>query len=331
MLRGVDMLRKTLPILLAVLMLIGFIPHPTFAVQEQASGTLTIGAVAPEVLAIHIYNTSWTEVSAIDPYTEYWLNVTIRHNNTLYSLENITFYFYASGYSWNSADDPNTHATFAWYNDTDSWQLIGPTDTTWAINTANCKTPDRSQTQGDFTLAFNASKVALQGTWYVNVTAWGAQDLSDNLTQSFTVNFYAEISLTDTSFTFSNLQPGTANNSLTSPTDQDLDYTVICNAQYNISFYTDGNWTSDGSEIDITNTNYFIGDDDSDPEEATETGIDPFAIHPTPDKATPYASQAVTQDDINGDAYAIYLFQTVPEGTPTGTYTLTLYIEVVAA
>ena len=325
------MLRKTLPILLTVLMLIGFIPHPTFAVQEQASGTLTVGVVPPEVLAVTIYNTTWYEVTSIDPYVEYWLNATIRHNNTLYSLENITFYFYASGSNWDSADDPNTHATFVWYNDTNTWQLIGPTGTTWAIDTADCRVPDRSQTEGDFTLAFNASKVALMGTWYVNVTAWGTDSQSDYLTISFTVNFYAEISLTDTSFTFSNLQPGTANNSLSSPTDGDLDYSIICNAQYNVSFFTDGNWTSNGNEIDITNTNYFIGDDDSNPEEATETGIDPFAIHPTPDKTTPYANQAVTQDDINGDAYATYLFQTVPEGTASGTYTLTLYIEVVAA
>jgi len=301
------------------------------AVQEPVSGTLTVGVVAPEVLAVNLYNTSWYEVSSTDPYTEYWLNATIRHNNTLYSLINITYYFYASGYSWDSADDPNTHATFKWENSTDTWSLVGPTGTTWEIVTANCITPDRSQTEGTFTLAFKPSKIALMGTWYVNVTAWGDGNLSDHLTISFTMNFYAEISLTDTSFTFSNLQPGTANNTLSSPTDQDIDFAVICNAQYNVSYFTDGNWTTDGSEIDITNTNYFIGDDDSNPTEATETGIDPWAIHPTPDKTTPYTNQAVTQDDINGDAYETYLFQTVPEGTPSGTYTLTMYIEVVQA
>ena len=327
------MLNKTLPIILSLTLLIGFSIQivPVMAVQEQASGTLTVGAVSPEILAINLYNTSWAEVTSIDPYVEYWLNVTIRHNNTLYSLENITYYFYADGYSWDSADDPNTHATFLWDNSTKQYSLVGPTSTTWGVNTANCRVPDQSQTQGTFTLAFNASKVALQGTWYVNVTVWGAQDLSNSSVKSFTVNFYAEISLTDTSFTFSNIQPGTANNSLTSPTDGDIDFAVICNAQYNVSYYTNGNWTTNGDVIDITNTNYFIGDDDSNPTEATETGIDPFAIHPTPDKVTPYANQAVTQDDINGDAFATYLFQTVPEGTASGTYTLTLYIEVVAA
>jgi len=307
-------------------------PPPSLSSVATSSipGTLTVGYSPPEVLAVNLYNTSWTEVSSIDPYVEYWLNVTIRHNNTLYSLENITFYFYASGSNWNSADDPNTHATFVWDNSTKQYSLVGPTGTTWAVDTADCRVPDQSQNTGTFTLAFNASKVALMGTWYINVTAWGAQDLSDSLTISITVNFYAEIILADTSFQFS-LSVGAANGSLTVPSDGDIDFSIICNAQYNVSFYTDGNWTSDSSEIDITNTNYFIGDDDSDPEEATETGIAPFAIHPTPDKATPYANQAVTQDDINGDAFAIYLFQTVPTGTSTGTYTLTLYIEVVTA
>jgi len=299
-------------------------------VTTSIPGTLTVGYASPEVLSINLYNTTWYEVSSIDPYVEYWLNMTIRHNNTLYALKNITIYMYASGYSWDSADDPNTHATFVWDNDTKEYSLVGPTGTTWAVNTANCRVPDQSQNTGTFTLAFNASKIALMGTWYINVTAWGAQDLSDSLTISVTVNFYAEIILTDTSFQFS-LSVGAENGTLSVPTDGDIDFSVICNAPYNISFYTDGNWTSDGYEIDITNTNYFIGDDDSNPTEATETGIDPFAIHPTPDKATPYANQAVTQDDINGDTYATYLFQTVPAGTPTGTYTLTLYIEVVAA
>ena len=302
----------------------------TPSVNTSIPGTLTVGYSPPEVLAVNLYNTSWAEVSSIDPYVEYWLNVTIRHNNTLYSLENITFYFYASGSNWNSADDPNTHATFVWDNDTKQYSLVGPTGTTWTVNTANCRVPDQSQNTGTFTLAFNASKIALMGTWYINVTAWGAQDLSDSLTISVTVNFYAEIKLTDTSFQFS-LSVGAENGTLSVPTDGDIDFSVICNAPYKISFYTDGNWTRDGYEIDITNTNYFIGDDDSNPTEGTETGINPFAIHPTPDKATPYASQAVTQDDINGDTYAIYLFQTVPSGTPVGTYTLILYIEVAAA
>ncbi|RLI85704.1 MAG: hypothetical protein DRP01_05650 [Archaeoglobales archaeon] len=301
------------------------------SVNASIVGTLTVGYAAPEVLDIKIYNTTWYEVSSIDPYTEYWLNMTIRHNNTLYSLKNITIYFYASGYSWDSADDPNTHATFLWDNSTKEYSLIGPTGTTWGVNTANCRVPDQSQNTGTFTLAFNASKIALMGTWYVNVTAWGAQDLSDNLTISFTVNFYAEINLTDTSFEF-DLATGTVNGTLSVPADGNINFTIICNAPYNISFYTNDNWTSNGNEIDITNTNYFIGDDDADPADTTEGGTIPeFAIHPTPDKTTPYSNVAVTQDDINGDAYAIYLFQTVPEGTPTGTYTIILYIEVTTA
>jgi len=300
-------------------------------VTASIPGTLTVGYASPEVLDVKLYNTSWYEVSSIDPYVEYWLNITIRHNNTLYALKNITIYMYASGYSWDSADDPNTHATFLWDNSTKQYSLVGPSGTTWGVNTANCRVPDQSQSTGTFTLAFNASKIALMGTWYVNVTVWGAQDLSDNLTVSFTVNFYAELNLIDSSFQFS-LDVGAVNGSLVSPTDGNLNFTVICNTQYNISFYTNGNWTSDGNEIDITNTNYFIGDDDADPTDTTEGGsISEFAIHPTPYETTPYANVAVTQDDINGDAYAIYLFQTVPSGTALGTYTLILYIEVISA
>ncbi|RLC86000.1 MAG: hypothetical protein DRJ03_10105 [Chloroflexi bacterium] len=300
-------------------------------VNTSIPGTLNLGYVAPEVLTINLYNTSWAEQISIDPYVEYWLNMTIRHNGTLYSLKNITIYMYADGYSWDSLDDPNTHATFVWDNTTKQYSLIGPTDTTWSVIAANCSVPDQSKNTGTFTLAFRMSKIALMGTWHINVTAWGVQDLSDTLEVTKTVNFYSEISLVDTSFEFS-LTVGTNNGSLTSPADGNIEFSVICNAPYNVSFFTNGNWTSDGNEIDITNTNYFIGDDDSDPTDTTEGGsIAEFVIHPTPYITTPYYSVPATQDDINGDSYTIYLFQTVPSGTAEGTYTLILYVRVVQA
>ncbi|RLC85998.1 MAG: hypothetical protein DRJ03_10095 [Chloroflexi bacterium] len=323
---------RKLAAVLVPLLVLGFLlmPIPKASAAEQSlSGTLNVGVAAPTVQALELYDTSWTAVTAMDPYTEYWLNITVYHPNTLMAIINITVYIYDNTTTtWDGADDVHYHATYVWDNTTKEWSLVGPTGTLWSVDTADSSYPDQSQTSGTWTLAFVPSKVAHASTnWVINATAWGSGDLSDDLSITKTMNFYAEISLTDTSFDFGSVSPGTNNASLVSPTDGDIDYTIIANDAHDVGFYTDGNWTSGANEIDITNTNYFIGDDDSSPTEATETGIDPWAIHPTPSVTKPYTNVAITSE--SGDTYATYLFQTVPEGTPSGTYTLTLYIQVV--
>lgn len=324
-------MKRYLAFVLAVVIVVGLLTVAPrgFAVEQSLSGTLTVGVAAPTVQALTLYDTSWVEVAAMDPYTEYWLNITVYHPNTLISIVNITVYIYDnSSTTWDAADDVHYHATYLWDNSTKAWSLVGPSGTLWSVNTANSYYPDQSQTSGTWTLAFKASKVAAAGTnWVINATAWGTDNLGDWMSITKTMNFYAEISLTDTSFDFGSVSPGTNNASLVSPVDQDIDYTVIANDNHNIGFYTNGNWTSGANEIDITNTNYFIGDDDSNPTEGTETGINPWAIHPTPTVTEPYTSVAITGE--SGNTYATYLFQTVPVGTPSGTYTLTLYIRVV--
>ncbi len=281
--------------------------------------------------AVLVTDTSNNSVSTLDVNTEFWIYINITCTSGLDDLANITVWLYHSDHysSPPSQHHLNSSYKWAWVNG-EGWQEKGPDGTGTPDNTnpsgykhipGTCHTPSLTDTYGVWKLSFNLSKIAEDtGTtndWILNVTVYNSSaNTWDSTTLTLDLNFYQEISVNATMVTWDGLPgyAGVAPNGTTT-------YTFICNDAYNI--------TAKGT--DFTSGSYTIGvgnftvDDDSTPDEATETGADELQL-------TTVYQDFITNNPVTtteaGDNKDFWWFADIPSAAPPTTYTGTLYISV---
>jgi len=285
----------------------------------NSGGTAIVGNAAPQMSSPAFTDVASADKnnSAVDVYTEYWISYTIRDNNTLVDLTTLTFKVWGANSTVGGADDAAKHYTFTYTQATDTWAETGPGS---SIISANCTDPaDQSATSGDFRLAFKLQKVAdYSGTttaWRINTTVIDDSSASAFVASLFFgVNYYAEITVVDTSHAWAGLSPGSVNATLTTPADGGIDLTITSNHSFSLQAEGSGDLTSDGHTIPLANV--LIHKDTLGTAASLTTGyLDIGGLT----GLSAGASQAET----------FKLWITVPSPQDSGSYTYTLYVQVV--
>jgi len=299
--------------------------HPVLAATEgTSSGTAHITDVGPSLSSPELWNsgeTSNKNNTALTVNTEYHVNFTVADNNGLANLHNITAKMWESGSSSEGGSNAErTHYTFTWVESTDTWA----SNPSGFITTGNCKDPGTgsSATSYEFTLAFDLSKVATYNStttsWKIKIYAYddSGNSASDS-TLVFGVAFYSEISISDTTHGWTSLNPGASDQQINSPGDNEIDFTIVANANWKTQTKGSGALTSGANTIALSNVKIHkdtLGSSAS----LTQTYADLGGLT----NQSPPTTES-------GTATYCTLWITVPNGTPPGDYTYTLYLQIV--
>jgi len=237
---------------LAVVMIIaiGTTALPAMAGTEGSStGSFNLGNAAPSVtsISLHAADHSNTTISAMDPQTEYAVKIDISDANTLNDINEILVIIREKNTSVHDPDSVTDKATYNWT--TTGWSLVGPTNSTWGIDTSQSSEPtDFGDTAGTWWLNFVPGKVARESnTWdiFVQVTDKGSET-SFKIKSGYKMNWYGEISAVDDSYSFGEIGLGDTDKPISTPDDHDIDVKTISNGNYTLSSKS-GNW-SKGSD-----------------------------------------------------------------------------------
>lgn len=298
------------------------------ATSGSSNGSAEVGNVAPTVTNPGFYDSADstnTNNTSIDVWTEYHVNCTVTDDNTLYDLENVTYVIWEETYADEGSADSNVnHYTFRYVNDTDTWEEVGPDSAGDShLVSASCSDPtDHTATSGTFKLALKLHKTAnytaSTTAWKIKIYAYDNATSGSNQQLFFGVNFYLEITVDDSSHGWSSLSPGDTDVLIDTPVDGDIDVTVTANANFDLQARGDGDLTRTGG--------------------GTPIGLGNVTIHK--DTLASSVSLTTTYADIPGltglsrgesQAHSFKLWIDVPSGTEHGTYTYTLYVQGVQA
>lgn len=230
-----------------MVVLIGATVLPAMAAtQGQSTGSFCLDNSQPTVTAVTLYNDTETgTTTSMDPQIEYAVKIEITDINTLNDLRSISVVIQKEGYS--GSDCVTDQATYNWVSTggSGSWDMIGPSGSTWAINVTGCKEPgDFTATSGTWWLHFTPGKVAREGNW--DITATPADQMGDGTADtqsSLSMNWYGELTGVDNSFDFGTVALGTSNNPISNPGDHKIDVTAISNGAYELKSKTSASWT----------------------------------------------------------------------------------------
>ena len=237
---------------LAVVMTIaiGTTALPAMAGTEGSStGSFNLGNAAPQVTAVALYESNEsTPASQMTPPTEYAVKIDVSDSNTLNDIDEITVVIKKDGYS--DSDDVHNQATYKW-TPSGGWQLVGPTDTLWSLETSS-EPDDLNATDGTWWLHFKPSKVATEANWDINVTVNDGTATDTGSVQDIPMLLYVEISAVDASYSFGNVNLGTTENNITQPTDGNIQVTAIANGAYKLESKTNTTWTGQNTSDEAT-------------------------------------------------------------------------------
>lgn len=294
------------------------------APDGQSSGTATVSSVGPSISSPELWDSEETtnkNNTALAVNTEYHVNFTVSDSNSLADLNNCTIITWDSSATTETGADAQTnHYTFTWVESTDTWSCSGPGSS--YIVTANCKDPGSGSTETsfEFTLAFKLSRVAgynaTTTVWKIKIYAYddaGSSDFEQSL--MFGVAFYSEVSITDTTHTWSNLQPGDTGRTVDG--DGDIDFTAIANDDWRIQAKGSGDLTSGSNTIALSNLKIH-----------EDTQASAVSLTTTYTDVGGLINQSPPTDENSPTAAFVTLWLDVPSGTPPGDYTYTLYIQV---
>jgi hypothetical protein len=295
-----------------------------------STGTATVGAATPTVTDSGLFDSGDTtskDGAALTVDTEYHFNCTVGDANGLYSLLNITFYVYETGFvAWNAADHNQTHYTFMYLNSSDAYSEVGPGPSNTHLVSANCVKPTRTGTSSAVKLAFKLAKTAnytSSASWKVNVTVFASNSLYANQqTITFSVSAYYEIVVADATHGWTGLSPGDNNVTLTSPAAGYI--TIYCTSnhyQYGVKVQSESASLTDATADTISIGHILDG----------QIGGLVSATNLTTSYANVPGYSVVNPagDGLNTALY-ISLWISVPAGQPSGSYTYVLDIEIVS-
>lgn len=312
-------------ILIATLLMFMLTSTVLAASEDYSEGSATVTSAVPTLSSIELWNQAEdtnVNATALVVNTEYHLNFTVSDANSMADLKNITIRVWNTDYTTeNGSNTERNHYSYTWVESTDTWTSYP----SGFINAAACADPGTGGggSSYEFRLAFDTSKVAnytaTNTKWQASIFVWDDSDNADNdKTVKFGVASYFEISITDTTHSWSSLTPNTNDNALDG--DGDIDFTVIANtfwkaqaksnASVLISELSDtiniGNITIHkdtlGSSVSLTTSYADVG------------GL--TSQNPPTAEASPVSTLCT-------------LWLDVPNGTPPGTYEYKLYLQVV--
>lgn len=291
----------------------------------ESEGTVTILSANPSMAGPELWDSGEAEDkndTALTVNTEYHLNFTISDNNTLADLDNVTLRVWdtSSAATENGTDAEADHYSFTWTESTDTWA----SSPSGFINTGNCKDPGQasSETEYTFTCAFDLSKTAgytaNTDDWSITIMVWDDSDDFDvERSIVFGVAFYSEISVTDSTHTWGNLNPGDENQTIT---DSPLNFDVIANAAWDVQAQANQSTLVSGSN---------------------QIGIGNMTIHKDTDGdvslTTSWAdiggltSQTASTEEASATSTYCTLWLDVPIGTLVGDYKYKLELQVIQA
>lgn len=300
------------------------IVEPTFAASEgTSSGTIHVNDVSPSVSSAELWNSGETlnkNASALTVNTECHVNFTVTDDNTLKNLNNVTIIMWESGTASEGASDAErTRYTFTWVNSTDTWA----SSPSGFITTGNCKDPGSgsSATSYEFTLAFDLSRVATYTSsntaWKIKIYAYDAGgNAASDATLMFGLAFYSEITITDATHSWGNLNPGATDQQITS-SDGDIDFNIVANDNWTVQAKGSGDLTNGANTIALSNVKIHK-DTLSSAVSLTQTYADVGGLT----NQTAPSSQSGTAADC-------ILWISVPNGAMPGDYTYTLSLQIV--
>lgn len=295
----------------------------------SSNGTATVGAATPTISMTNagLYNAAGTTSetgSALTVLTEYHYNCTVGDANGLYSLLNITFAIFSSGDTTVGAADHNqTHYTFEYLNSSDAYSEVGPGPSNTHLISANCIKPTRSGTSSQVLLAFELEATAnytATATWKVNCTVYCGATGADNANDqsiTFSVAAYYAIIVADATHGWTGLSAGDSNILITSPAAGYI--TCYCTSNhyhYKLQAQSESATLASGGNTipiaDVTIHHDTLGS----------------AIPLTTSYANIVGDTGLSPTDNINAAVTFKLWITVPLGTPSGSYTYTLDVQI---
>jgi len=238
-------------VLVSLALVLGFslVPATTSIVSAAgATGTFTI---SPPVVTV-----TYTPTSS-DPTTEVSATVAVDNSGrNLAELSNITFKFwYDSTGTANGKGDfdgvsPNVNnaLVITWFEANDTFVLVGPTATTWALGA--CTSPALGETTGTFDFVFTIGKVAHEtsgsAVWQIAATA-NSTDYGSGFgydATPVTMTFYSEVSIPPATVDWGTVPAGLAFEDTASEEALGATVTYIANGDYTQNVASSATWTN---------------------------------------------------------------------------------------
>lgn len=188
---------------------------------------------------------------------------------------------------------------------------IATTPAGWLNDYTKINTYQGTATSFTFNGNMTLQSVALAGTWTMRFRLRDINMIYYDINATFIVNNYMEFSISESSFSFGNVVAGCVNIPISSPTSGYISLSIVSNALMKLQVKgtnpTDGTNTFAVSSIKIFDADNVAG------------------AH----------TLTTTLADLNSATYigstgaSVYLWISIPAGTPIGTYTFTLTISLV--
>jgi len=255
-------------------------------------------------------NDACDSTPAFDVNVYGWVNVTVSDPDGVADLDNVQIKVTTSD---------SKYFTLKWTQSTDSFSEVSDPDNICTLDASGSTCVNIDSDTDKICFRFKIGVAAQKGYCSVQVTTTddcGEQDI-DTYANEFTLNFYMEITVNDSTHGWTGLTPGDIDVLLTNPSDGDIDITVSSNAPFNIQVKGSGD-LSDGNGHIIPLSNIKVHASDL----ASATSL-----------TTTYQNipGLTSQARGVGLSKSFKLWITVPNNLPPGNYTYTLYIQGVEA
>ncbi|MEA1866425.1 MAG: hypothetical protein U9N46_14780 [Euryarchaeota archaeon] len=216
------------------------------ATDGSSTGSFDLGSAAPTVTGIELYEADHNATaSTLTPTTEFAVKITAGDSNTIADIDAITVVIKAQGYS-GTTTDVSYNATYQW-TPTSGWALIGPTDTQWTCESGSSEPDNLVAMSGDWYVNFKLSEAATsEPNWDITVTADDGESTGTNSKTGIPMDFYAEISAVDTSYSFGAVALGASGLPIISD-DHDIDVNVTANGNFKLYSKSDATWIGNGT------------------------------------------------------------------------------------
>ena len=295
------------------------------AASGDSTGTAHVLSAEPTLSNPQLLTTSNSDVNntGLTVNTEYWCNFTIGHGSELSYLKNVTIRIWDSALTGESDTDfIYQHYSYTWVESTDTWSCLNGAG---YIVEANCSDPGAasSLTTYEFRLAFKLSKIARYAAtpnWKITIFVWDdATPNNEDVDRSlvFGANFYSEITITDTTHEWTGLLPSTSVN--VTVDSAPVDFTVLANGQYDIQCMGNASLTKGSDTIPLSNLRFYGAD--------TLTSSSIMTTEYQNVGALQDQAACTTETPVN---HGIYLWLTVPDGTPPGDYVYKLSTQIIS-
>lgn len=216
------------------------------ATDGSSTGSFDLGSAAPTVTGVELYDAEHnTTVSTLTPTTEFAVMITAGDVNTIADIDAITVVIKAQGYA-GTTTDASYNATYRW-TPASGWALIGPIGTQWTKEPGSSE-PNLVLMSGDWYVNFKLSEAATsEVNWDITVTADDGESTGTNSKTGIPIDFYAEISAVDTSYSFGGVALGASGLPIIGD-DHDVDVNVTANGNFKLYSKSDATWIGNGTD-----------------------------------------------------------------------------------